>query len=404
MILVLIGFAGTVFALESESSYFSNPDFQKYRIQEKQYEFFISYSIIDTKIKNITLDCPSRSMIIYLEPATKNGILTISIPRTLLDTKISDNQDDKFFVLVNGEEVDFSEIQTNPDARTLIIPFKINTEQIEILANVVIGGGGPASGKSNCGVGSTDESPYYHLLSPLKQSKLGIQSEEIKCKEGLILVTKYDGSPTCVKTSHFARFLTSGWYPVIHVSQAIRPLVTVLKDKDETTLGFELIKLASTSKGRSFGPPDSLGQPTVIYEHSLTSTLYQGNSSDGTIIVTKVTDIGSKNVTLTHVLVSGSIVTSKNSILTILYADAIGCSVEHFENENETGTCPYPTSIHNPVTLSPGESLIAYFSGDFKIGTVPITQFSPAIYYNIETTGRSDYVMELDVPLFAKEK
>lgn len=244
-----------------------------------------------------------------------------------------------------------------------------------------------------------------YVDSPLKQFKSGIASDKIQCKESLTRVTKYDGSPACVKTSHLARLLASGWYPVVPAPKVIRPLVTVLKDKDETDLGFELIKLASTSKGRSFGPRDSFGQPTVIYdEHSLTSTLYRGNSSDGTIIVTKVTDIGSKNVTLTHVLISGSIVTSKDSILTILYADAVGCSVEHFENENETDTCPYPTSIHNPVTLSPGESLIAYFSGDFKIGTVPITEFSPAIYYNIETTGRSDYLMELDVPVFTTVK
>jgi len=41
--------------------------------------------------------------------------------------------------------------------------------------------------------------PNLEIWSPLKQLKSGIPMEEIKCKESLILVQKYNGMPACVK-------------------------------------------------------------------------------------------------------------------------------------------------------------------------------------------------------------
>ena len=38
----------------------------------------------------------------------------------------------------------------------------------------------------------------YVVLSPLKQFKSGIAIEEIKCRDSLVTVLKYDGSPACV--------------------------------------------------------------------------------------------------------------------------------------------------------------------------------------------------------------
>jgi len=78
------------------------------------------------KVQNIVMDCASRSMITNLESVSNNGTPSISIPRNLLDIKINQD-DDTFFTLVNGEEVDYKEIK-NQEARTLMIPFKSNTE------------------------------------------------------------------------------------------------------------------------------------------------------------------------------------------------------------------------------------------------------------------------------------
>jgi len=52
--------------------------------------------------------------------------------------------------------------------------------------------------------------PIPHL-SPLKQFKSGIVIDEIQCKESLVLVTKHDGSPACVKQSSVEKLIQRGW-------------------------------------------------------------------------------------------------------------------------------------------------------------------------------------------------
>src|SRR2546427_2743533 len=93
-ILILIGSVATSFAFESTSTnYFSNHNFQIYKIKEKHYEFFLPYNITSSKIQNMTVDCPSQSMIINLAPVNTNGTLTVSLPRSLLDVKTQTGDD-----------------------------------------------------------------------------------------------------------------------------------------------------------------------------------------------------------------------------------------------------------------------------------------------------------------------
>ncbi len=54
----------------------------------------------------------------------------------LIDAKMGD-QDDTFFVLVDGEEVDFEETTTSTD-RTLTIQFPAGAEEIEIIGTFVV--------------------------------------------------------------------------------------------------------------------------------------------------------------------------------------------------------------------------------------------------------------------------
>ena len=65
------------------------------------------------------------SLLIYIQ-ATDDGSITLTIPRSVLDASINDG-DDEFFVLVDGEEVDFEEITTDTDRR-LTIGFSTGTE------------------------------------------------------------------------------------------------------------------------------------------------------------------------------------------------------------------------------------------------------------------------------------
>ena len=49
------------------------------------------------------------------------------------------------------------------------------------------------------------------LESPLKQFKSGIPTDEIQCKDNLVLIQKYDDSPTCVKPETKSKLVERGW-------------------------------------------------------------------------------------------------------------------------------------------------------------------------------------------------
>jgi predicted secreted protein with PEFG-CTERM motif len=95
----------------------------------------ISYEITNAKLLNVIPDLDAVSLLIYIE-TTDEGSITLTIPRSVLDASINDG-DDEFFVLVDGEEVDFEEIKTSVD-RTLTIDFLAGTEQIEIIGTFVV--------------------------------------------------------------------------------------------------------------------------------------------------------------------------------------------------------------------------------------------------------------------------
>jgi hypothetical protein len=57
-----------------------------------------------------------------------------------------------------------------------------------------------------------DNSMSDSLLSPLKQLKLGIQLQDVKCKENFVLVIKESNErPACVKPTSVTRLLAHGW-------------------------------------------------------------------------------------------------------------------------------------------------------------------------------------------------
>ena len=98
-------------------------------------EFMVSYKIIGGKLISITPDVEANSLIIAIT-ASQDGSLVITLPRALIDAKMGD-QDDTFFVLVDGEEVDFEETTTSTD-RTLTILFPAGAEEIEIIGTTVV--------------------------------------------------------------------------------------------------------------------------------------------------------------------------------------------------------------------------------------------------------------------------
>jgi predicted secreted protein with PEFG-CTERM motif len=103
-------------------------------------DFLVNYSIRGGKVISITPSLPDKSLIITIE-TTNDGELTVTLPRGLIDAKLgpdgTSGEDDVFFVLVDGAEVDFDETTTSED-RTLTIPFEDGTTEIEIIGTFVI--------------------------------------------------------------------------------------------------------------------------------------------------------------------------------------------------------------------------------------------------------------------------
>jgi predicted secreted protein with PEFG-CTERM motif len=95
----------------------------------------IGYEITGGKLVGISPDVESNSLIISID-ATSDGSLTLTIPRSVLDATINGGDDD-FFVLIDGEEVDFEETTSSTD-RTLTIAFPAGAEEIEIIGTFVV--------------------------------------------------------------------------------------------------------------------------------------------------------------------------------------------------------------------------------------------------------------------------
>jgi len=96
----------------------------------------ISYKITGGKLISIMPDIDAKSLIVTIE-ATSDGSLTITIPRSVADALDNDGKDDVYFVLVDGEEVDFDETKTST-SRTLTIQFPAGAEEIEIIGTFVV--------------------------------------------------------------------------------------------------------------------------------------------------------------------------------------------------------------------------------------------------------------------------
>jgi predicted secreted protein with PEFG-CTERM motif len=95
----------------------------------------IGYEITGGKLLSIIPDVDANSLIISID-ATDDGSITLTIPRSVMDATINGGDDD-FFVLIDGEEVDFDEITTSTD-RTLTIAFPAGAEEIEIIGTFVV--------------------------------------------------------------------------------------------------------------------------------------------------------------------------------------------------------------------------------------------------------------------------
>lgn len=93
----------------------------------------LSYDVQGGKVLSMVKDADTFSIVVSLE-SHADGIITLTVPRYLLDARIDDH-DDKFLVFVDGDETDFDE-SNSLIVRTLKIPFLSNSKEIEIIGTI----------------------------------------------------------------------------------------------------------------------------------------------------------------------------------------------------------------------------------------------------------------------------
>lgn len=97
----------------------------------------VPFSITGGRVNSIESNFESQSIIVNTL-TENNGVLTITLPRLLIDAT-NDGEDDEFFVLVDGNKVDFDE-QVSSHDRKLTIEFQTGTYHIEIVGTFLDAG------------------------------------------------------------------------------------------------------------------------------------------------------------------------------------------------------------------------------------------------------------------------
>ena len=95
----------------------------------------IEYEITSGSVNSFTSDTNTTSLIINIT-ATEGGSLKAILPRKIIDSK-HEEQDDIFYLLIDGEECKFTET-TEDNQRTLTIPYAKESRQIEIIGTETI--------------------------------------------------------------------------------------------------------------------------------------------------------------------------------------------------------------------------------------------------------------------------
>ena len=105
-------------------------------IDDTSYE--IEYTPFKAQIKSVSADMDFISLIFTVQVDDPTASLKVVFDRVFFDAKFQSGNDDDFFVLADGEEVNFDEKKTNTQ-RTLTFGLDQGTEEIEIIGTHLTG-------------------------------------------------------------------------------------------------------------------------------------------------------------------------------------------------------------------------------------------------------------------------
>ena len=98
--------------------------------------FDVEYNISGGTLKDIVIDFEGLALVISID-STSDGTITLNVPRELMDAKTTSGEDDAFIILIDGAEVEASQIATT-SSRTLTINFLKGDSDIEIIGTQIV--------------------------------------------------------------------------------------------------------------------------------------------------------------------------------------------------------------------------------------------------------------------------
>jgi len=98
----------------------------------------VNFDAEGVEILEVQPDLDEILLLIFVDVSSSTGILEITLDRDFFDSTFED-MDDEFFVIADGDYVDYAETDTNPETRTLRIELPAGTEEVEIFGTVLGG-------------------------------------------------------------------------------------------------------------------------------------------------------------------------------------------------------------------------------------------------------------------------
>jgi len=201
ILIILLGFS------IADAQYLGNIEFYHLPVivESKQYSI-LTQSIIG-KFTGVLYDNQAGSLIFSISGGT-DSIDTVSITmnnQTFLELLSTDyaKPPDSMLVLINGAEQPYKTVEYDE-----IISWRFHvpsdSSEIEIISSTPM---------FSTGTYSLEDIPFGapSIYPPLKQNHVGIATENIQCKENLVLIQKYNGSPACVTESTKQKLIERGW-------------------------------------------------------------------------------------------------------------------------------------------------------------------------------------------------
>jgi len=96
----------------------------------------IDYTGNNVVLKSVVADLDFISLIFETDVSESGGDVSITFQRDFFDAKIGTEIDDEFFILSDGDEIEFEETK-NDESRTLSFSLSAGNEEIEIIGTIL---------------------------------------------------------------------------------------------------------------------------------------------------------------------------------------------------------------------------------------------------------------------------